>query len=264
MVFQRWQIGLDIQNGQFCAVAIQRRRHGWQLRHWQQQALPQDTLRNGVLQSSPALLTVLQQWRRQLPGRYSLRVGLPPQLVLQRALPLPDTTLREPALNRYVQASAQRLFPVEPASLALDYRASSLSHLCITAARREVIAQWLTPLQQAGLQPDVFELSSLALAQVAQRLRLNPQQLLIHPLSDHWLWYLAGSEVVSGSGTGPLSLTHLQETFPQAEAMLCTAPADGFTAIKPFSLLRYLQLPQPENEGVFALALGLALRPEDT
>lgn len=263
MVFQRWQIGLDIQNGQFCAVAIQRRRHGWQLRHWQQQALPQDALRNGILQSSPALLEALQQWRRQLPGRYSLRVGLPSQLVLQRSLPLPETTLREPALNRYVQASAQRLFPVEPASLALDYRVSSLSQLCITAARREVIAQWLTPLQQAGLKPDVFELSSLALAQVALHLRLSHQQLLIHPLSDHWLWYLAGSEIVSGSSTGPLTPAHLQQTFPEAETLLCTSPIDGFTALHPFSLLRYLQLPQPENDGVFALALGLALRPED-
>ncbi|ADU70984.1 type IV pilus biogenesis protein PilM [Pantoea sp. At-9b] len=264
MTFQRWQIGLDIQNGKLCTLAIQRRRQGWQLRHWQQQALPEETLKNGVLQSSAALLAALRQWRCQLPSRYSLRVGLPPQLVLQRTLALPDVTLREPALNRYVQASSQRLFPVEPASLALDYRASSAStQLCITAARREVIAQWLEPLQQAGLQPDVFELSSLALAQVAWRLPLRPQQLLIHPLSDHWLWYLAGETPTSGACCEPLSLAQVQATFPGMVSALSTTPMTGFTAVRPFSLLHYLQLPLPDHEGDFALALGLALRPED-
>ena len=265
MVFQRWQIGLDIQNGKFCAVAIQRRRQGWQLRHWQQQTLPEDTLKNGVLQSSPGLLEALRQWRCQLPGRYSLRVGLPPQLELQRSLPQPEVTLSETALNRYVQASAQRLFPVEPASLALDYRASSAStQLCITAARREAITQWLEPLQQVGLRPDVFELNSLALAQVAWRLPLRHQQLLIHPLSDHWLWYLAGATAASGASTAPLSLAHLQETFPEMASALSTTPMTGFTSVHPFSLLHYLQLPLPDNEGDYTLALGLALRPEDT
>ena len=185
--------------------------------------------------------------------------------MLQRTLALPEVTLREPALNRYVQASAQRLFPVEPASLTLDYRASSAStQLCITAARREVIAQWLEPLEQAGLQPDVFELNSLALAQVAIRLPLRPQQLLIHSLSDHWLWYLAGEMSASGACTETLSLAHLRETFPQMESALSTTPMAGFTSVHPFSLLHYLQLPLPDHEGDFTLALGLALRPEDT
>lgn len=268
MAFQRWQIGLDIQNGQICALGIERRRHGWQLRHWWQQTLPHDTLRNGVLQTTPALHTLLTRWQRKLPKRYSLRVGLPPQLVLQRTLPLPDITLREPALSRYVAASAQRLFPVEPASLSIDYRAPGKSaQLQVTAARREVIAQWLTPLKQAGLRPDVFELSSLALAQIAMRIPLRHNQLLVHPLSDHWLWTLAGETTTSGAGSEPLNLAQLRDTFPQMESVFCTSATalagEKVQHCRPFSLLHYLQPPLPAQEGEFAIALGLALRPED-
>lgn len=269
MAFQRWQIGLDIQNGQICALGIERRRHGWQLRHWWQQTLPQDTLRNGVLQTTPALLDMLGRWQRHLPKRYSLRVGLPPQLVLQRTLPLPETSLREPALSRYVAASAQRLFPVEPASLSLDYRLpGKASQLCVTAARREVIAQWLAPLQQAGLKPDVFELSSLALTQIAMRMPLRHNQLLIHPLSDHWLWTLAGESTSSGAATEPLTFALLHETFPQMETVFCTStavlPEEQVQRCQPLTLLHYLQPLLPAQEGDFTVALGLALRPEDS
>lgn len=268
MAFQRWQIGLDIQNGQLCALGIERRRHGWQLRHWWQQPVPHDTLRNGVLQTTPLLQEMLTRWQRHLPKRYSLRVGLPPQLVLQRTLPLPETSLSEPAMSRYVASSAQRLFPVEPASLSIDYRAAGkASQICITAARREVIAQWLSPLKQSGLRPDVFELSSLALTQIAMRMPLQRDQLLIHPLHDHWLWTLAGEQTTSGAGSEPLTLAQLRDTFPQAAAVFCTSShilsEPGVTCCKPLSLLQYRQPPLPAHEGDFSIALGLALRPED-
>lgn len=268
MAFQRWQIGLDIQNGQLCALGIERRRHGWQLRHWWQQPLPHDTLRNGVLQTTPQLQEMLARWQRHLPKRYSLRVGLPPQLVLQRTLPLPDTSLSEPEISRYVASSLSRLFPVEPASLSLDYRAAgNAPQLCITAARREAIAQWLAPLQDAGLRPDVFELSSLALTQIAMRMPLQRDHLLVHPVSDHWLWTLASDQISSGAGSAPLTLPQLRETFPLASAIFCTAPqrlsgADVMDC-KPLSLLQYRQPPLPVHEGEFSIALGLALRPED-
>ncbi len=268
MAFQRWQIGLDIQNGQLCALGIERRRHGWQLRHWWQQALPHDTLRNGVLQTSALLQEMLTRWQRHLPKRYSLRVGLPPQLVLQRTLPLPETSLREPALSRYVAASAPRLFPVEASTLSLDYRlAGAANQLQVTAARREVITQWLSPLLQAGLRPDVFELSSLALMQVAMRLPLQPQQLLVHPLGEHWLWTIAGEDATSGASSDALTLAHLYETFPQIKTVFCTSPhllpEAEVQRVKPLALLRYRQAPLPAQEGDFAIALGLALRPED-
>lgn len=271
MAFQTWQVGLDIQNTQLCALAIQRRRGGWQLCRWWQQGLPQDTLRNGVLQSSPELQAALRTLRQQLPQRYSLRVGLPAQLVLQRPLALPAQRLQEPALGRYVTAAAQRLFPVEPEALTLDYRASAAdSQLYVTAARQEVIAQWLTPLRQSALQPAVFELTTHALALVAQAAGLAENAALLICHDAQWLWYSRASETLVGSaGLETTAEALTQRCFPQADALYGCAPPpvalpDAFAPFTPFSLFTYQQPPLPPQEAAFCIAAGLALRPEDS
>lgn len=273
MAFQTWQIGLDIQNKQLCALGIQRRREGWQLRHWWQQPLPPDTLKNGVLQSSTPLQILLQQWRKQLPQHISLRVGLPPQLALQRPLTLPNQTLREPELSRYVHAAAKRIFPIEPDALTLDYRppGKEEKQLCVTAARRTVIAQWLEPLQQAGLFPDVFELTPMALAIVARTARLPAGGVMLHHLSDHWLWHIQAEEASGGSCLCDEIADFLQlqqRYFSSASKIWFSSASDmaapaGTETFSPLTLLPYKQPPLPRHDEAFTLALGLALRPED-
>ncbi|WP_312241985.1 pilus assembly protein PilM [Pantoea sp.] len=272
MAFQTWQIGLDIQNKQLCALGIQRRRAGWQLRHWWRQPLPSDTLKNGVLQLSTTQQVLLRQWRKQLPQRISLRVGLPPQLALQRPLTLPNQTLREPELSRYVHAAARRIFPIEPDALALDYRPFEVDEkrLCVTAARRTVIAQWLEPLRQAGLSPDVFELTSTALAIVAGAAGLPTGGVMVHRLSDGWLWHQQGGEETLGGSCDDIAdfSTLRQRYFPQADSVWFSAadetaaPADT-RLFSPLALLSHKQPPLPQHENAFTLALGLALRRED-
>lgn len=275
MAFQTWQVGLDIQNGQLCALAIQRRRHGWQLRHWWQHALPHDTLSHGALQCSPALIALLQRWRKQLPRTFSLRVGFPAQAVLQRTLPMPAPQLREPQLGRYAAAAASRLFPLAASELALDYRAvpqpQPQPQLYLTAARQSVLQQWLSTLSQAGLAPDALELTCGALAQVGKALRLPHQTALIHQLSDHWLWYWPGApESVTGWAAGVLANDSEQFRLQLSgaseflfSANISVALLTGMQPLQPLSLLQFMQPPLPANAGMFTLALGLALRPED-
>lgn len=267
MAFHTWQIGLDIQNRQICALALQPQRDGWQLRHWWQQRLPQDTLRNGMLQSSPELLAVLTAWRQRLPRRYSLRVGLPVQLVLQRRLSLPSQPLHEPALGHYVQAAARRLFPLEPDALALDYRHDDVGgQLCVTAARLEVIDQWAAPLLQAGLTPQVFELTTGALKRLAQQARLPAGSVLLLQQDERWLWSDGQTAADAGDAVSIEALQ--QQAFPQASRILACAsqpvtwPA-AVTPFSPFDLFQYKQPPLPANPGAFALATGLALRIKD-
>lgn len=274
MAFKTWQVGLDIQNGQLCALGIQRHRNGWQLRHWWQHTLPQDTLRNGLVQRPDALVPLLQRWRRQLPGRISLRVGFPPQLVMQRQLAPPPTALREPDRSRYIIAAARRFFPIAPEELALDYRTSGdeAGSLYVTAARQEALQSWLDCLQQVSLTPDVLELTPAALFALARSLRLEASAALVHRLSDHWLWY-APQQNDRPWGWCPLAeaqdFTQLQRRFlPHSStvwyssALTEAAPA-GTRALAPLSVLRSYQPPLPACDGAFALATGLALRPED-
>ena len=271
MAFQRWQVGLDIQNGQLCALGIQRCRNGWQLRHWWQHALPHDTLSHGVLQNSPALIALLQRWRLRLPRHLSLRVAFPVQAVLQRALPAPPGPLREPELGRYASAAAERLFPLAASELALDYRAGPQNRLCLTAARRSVVRQWQTILAQAGLIADALELSCGALAIVGAVMQLSAESALVHQLSDHWLWYQPGhAEAVTGWSPGRLTMNdeQLKQLLPAARHIWFSASPSaklltGMQALQPLGLLQLMHPPLPADAGMFTLALGLALRPED-
>ncbi|MEI2267370.1 pilus assembly protein PilM [Erwinia sp. CGal63] len=273
MAFQTWQVGLDIQNGQLCALAIQRRRNGWQLRHWWQHALPHDTLTNGLVQRPDPLIPLLRQWRKNLPWPISLRVGFPARLALQHALALPGTTLREPERTSYITAAAKRFFPVEPGKLALDYRqaAADSGQLWLTAARRDAVRAWLTTLDNAGLKPQVLELAPAALFALAQSLRLNPDVALVHRLPDHWLWY--GAQLEPEWGWCPAheaaDLAALREkqlagaTRCYYSSALAEAPPAEADLLDPLAAFAFKQPPLPAFGGAFALAAGLALRPGD-
>ncbi len=271
MAFQNWQVGLDIQNGQLCALAIQRRRNGWQLRHWWRHALPHNVLNNGALIESSALIALLQRWRKLLPRNISLRTGFPAQAVLQRYLAAPPRQLREPELGRYASAAAERLFPLTANELALDYCMLPSTRLCLTAARRSIVKQWLLTLSLADLTPEVIAPASSALETVGELMRLPAESALIHQLADHWLWFVPGrEEAVSGWAPGVLTLEsgQLAQVLPTARrfwfsaALSAERPA-GMQPLQPLSLLRFMQPPLPAGDGMFTLALGLALHPQE-
>ncbi|MFS2221824.1 pilus assembly protein PilM [Pantoea sp. B65] len=274
MAFQTWQIGLDIQNGQLCALGIQRRRNGWQLRHWWQHALPQDTLRNGVLQRPAELTAVLRCWRKHLPRQVSLRVGFPPQLALQHHLDLPRQRLSEPERSSYVRAAARQFFPLEPDALTLDYRelSDSPGQICITAARREMLEQWLACFSRAGLLPQIFELTATALRSLSLALALEPTATLVHRLADHWLWFAPqNTRQPCGwcSYAEAADYPTLRMRYLPASSVIYYSAVDADLLpenardLLPLDALQLMQAPLPRCSGCFALAAGLALRPED-
>ena len=169
MFTQAWQVGLDIQSHCIRALAVQRRRNGWQLRHWWQQRLPQPVLREGCLEHPELLIQALRQWRIQLPRHISLRIALPAQQVLQQQMPLPDARLKEPARGEYITNQGLKQFPLDSQSLALDYRPSpaDAATLLLTAARQQELEQWLHCLHQANLQPQAVDITPCALRTMA-------------------------------------------------------------------------------------------------
>ncbi|MCX8958871.1 pilus assembly protein PilM [Erwinia psidii] len=273
MAFMTWQVGLDIQNGQLCALAVQRRRNGWQLRHWWQHALPHDTLTDGQLQRSEVFTTLLQRFRKQLPYRVSLRVGFPPQLVLQRKLEVTRQQLREPHCGSYIYAAAKRFFPVEPETLTLDYRQPQQrdDQLWLTATRREALQGWLHCLHEADLSPQVLELTPTALFVLAKNMRLDPGAVLVHRLYDHWLWCCPFRQPNWGCCSlqdapdfTSLRRVHLPDVNSfYYSAIMDTPLPEGARWLNPLAVLAHMQPPLPINPGAFTLAAGLALRPGD-
>ncbi|TAJ02213.1 type IV pilus biogenesis protein PilM [Pectobacterium versatile] len=282
MAYHIWQVGVDIQNGFMRALAVQRRRDGWQLRHWWQCPLPDDTLRSGSLHHTEALCEALRTWSRLLPGHISLRVGFPAQLILQQHLPLPDRRLQEPERSLYIETMAARKLPISSESLAIDYREDPQRQgaLLVTAARRQEIDKWLACLNNAGLHPDVLEISTCALRAMAQRAGLDANRLLLHRLLDGWLWV---SPLNQAFHSGVIHLDELNDEtdilsvvstryqhdvdgtayYSSVSPDLPSQQTDVFQTWSPLTVFHHMQPPLPSFPSAFAIAGGLALRPED-
>ncbi|MEL7628989.1 pilus assembly protein PilM [Pectobacterium aroidearum] len=282
MAYHIWRVGLDIQNGFMRALAVQRRRDGWQLRHWWQCPLPDDTLRTGSLHHTEALCEALRTWRRLLPAHISLRVGFPAQLILQQHLPMPDRRLQEPGRSLYIETIAARKLPVSSESLAIDYREDPQEQgsLLVTAARRQEIDNWLTCLNSAGLRPDVLDVSTCALRMMAQLAGLESNRLLLHRLLDAWLWvsplnhaFHSGvihlDELNSEADILSIVSTRYQHNIDNIAYYSGISPdlphqkADILQPWSPLTVFSHLQPPLPRFPPAFAIAGGLALRPED-
>lgn len=264
------------------ALAVQRRRYGWQLRCWWQFPLPDDTLRAGSLYHTEALLEALLQWRRLLPRHISLRVGFPAQLVLQQRFPAPDGRLQGPERHEYIEAMAARKLPISSDSLAIDYREDphTPDALLITAARRRELDNWLDCLRRADLRPDVIEVSTCAIHCMAQSAGLKDHHLFLHRLADSWLWIsplshafqygvihsdeLSAEEdllaVVSkhypdiAGGVAYYSSSLPESAGQRSGSLILWSPLAAFDQMQP---------PLPDFPSAFVIAGGLALRPGD-
>ncbi|AHG19967.1 pilus assembly protein HofM [Chania multitudinisentens RB-25] len=279
MFSQIWQVGLDIQSHCVRAVAAQHRRSGWQLRHWWQQALPQPVLRDGYLEQSETLITLLKQWRIRLPRHISLRIALPAQRVLQQTLSLPDHRLREPVRHDYITTQGLKKFPLDSQTLAMDYRLAlpNTNQLLLTAARQHELQQWLHCLQQADLQPQVIEITPCVLCAMAAFAGLAPDVGLLHRLEQEWLWvaprntpFAYGVLPASENSSAQQALVVMRAACPVLgnkvvyySSVLDEELPTGTLPWSPFTAFKQLHPPLPAQPMAFVLAAGLALRRGD-
>lgn len=279
MFSQTWQVGLDIQGYCVRSLAAQRRRNGWQLRHWWQQALPHSALRDGYLVNSEMLVVGLKQWRSRLPRHISLRIALPAQRVLQQTLPLPDHRLQEPVRHDYITTQGLKQFPLDSQTLTMDYRQAqpNTHQLLLTAARQQEMQQWLHCLQQADLHPQVIDIAPNALRMMAGFAGLAPDAGLLHRLESEWLWVaprampFAYGVLAAGEAIGAKqALAAMHAACPALGAkeayyssVLDEASPEGVMPWSPFTAFSSLFPPLPSLPMAFVLAGGLALRRED-
>ena len=274
MFFSHWNIGLDIQPEQVTALAIQRRRGGWQLcDQWQHALSVQNSVEANPLPQEE-LVQLLSQWHKRLPANFSLRVGLPPHLVLRRSLKVPPTVLHEPRLGQYVRTASGQLFPEGHGTLALDYQYSRAHPLqvSVTMASQSVLQQWITLFQRAGLCPDVFELMPGCLAAVMKLLPRTGDKILLHGSETFWMWSCCRNGVVSDGWKFRQQSTDAAavclEQCPEAtERLFCCSQKQplppGFHPFQLFSLFTHRNPPSAVQDSSFTLAAGLALRQRD-
>lgn len=281
MAFSNWQVGLSFENGGVWALAVQRRRQGWQLRHWWHYRQSEHAETGDDTLPAAGLDPHLKALRRQLPRRISLRVCLPEKDIMHQRMAAPDRRLGEPEREWLVSAQARRHFSGGQEPLLFDYRhdPSSSNSLLVTAARRTMVAQWLSCLERAGFIPDVLEIAPCALRCMAGCARLSPDRLLIHAAKIGWHWVSALSRPLEFGFISSVEAPSL----PEARALVArrhtscssldepvylsgdASGADPSQALSwsPFSALWQASPPMPAQPAAFVIAGGLAIRPWD-
>ncbi|WP_183272307.1 type IV pilus biogenesis protein PilM [Buttiauxella sp. A111] len=269
MMFATWQIGLDIQHTSVRAVAVQRQRQGWQLRHWWQLPLPEGTFRDGLLMNTEAFANALLDWRKELPVRHQLRVSFPTQRTLQRPIPAPDKRLAESASDAYIASTTARQLQMTPAQLCWDYLASQdvADPYLIVAARQTDVAALIKSLAVVKLFPATLTPGASALPALTTPCHLEKCEYLVHREENHWLW--ASTETTPRWGWAD---THVVPTISDLCQQLKTEPGKvalsfaqpesqpvGFLPLDAWSALSRLQPPLPRHGGVFTVAIGLAI-----
>lgn len=96
MAFRIWKIGLHIQQHDALAVAIVRDASGWVLQRWWRMPLAHQVVVDGHIREPEQLTAVLLPWSRELPHRHHIHLSFPANRTLQKKLPRPAMTLREP------------------------------------------------------------------------------------------------------------------------------------------------------------------------
>jgi pilus assembly protein HofM len=282
MTFHRWQVGLEIGHGTLRALAVQRRRQGWRLRHWWQQTLPEDALIHGEGLPPAGVGRLLARWRKQLPGSISLRICLPVSLMAQRRMKAPDGRLREPERGWYIASQARRHFQDDKQALLFDYRDDPLlpQTLLVTAARQGAIAQWQACLNAAGLDPQIMDFMPCALRCLARYAGLDADKMLIHELGDGWCWVSPLScplefGFIPRPAAADFLAARLLINQQYSHGTLIAGPVAYFSsvlrAVAPINTLAWPPLdslwlsypPVPPWLPAFVVAGGLALRHED-
>ncbi|MGL5008196.1 MAG: type IV pilus biogenesis protein PilM [Plesiomonas sp.] len=186
-------VGLDIASDAVRVVWCRSRRQGWELLGWHSIVLPTGTFQGDRLVQPELLSNVLLQVHKIVPRRRArLCIALPGAAVMQKTL-MVDAFLTEQERLFRVEAELPALFPLPPHELAFDFCVEGVPttngriKLVVTAARRELMHEYLSILTQSGLTADVVDITPLALRR-AMSLARNAlpagiefeQQLLVH------------------------------------------------------------------------------------
>ncbi|MDR0805435.1 MAG: pilus assembly protein PilM [Enterobacteriaceae bacterium] len=291
---QIWQVGLDIQENGFYALAVQRQRYGWQLRHWCFQPVYSTQSQVMMPVISAEMIPLLRQWRRKLPKRISVRIALPASSILQQSIPLPEQKLSRQEQSWLVDASLSKLFPLAAKELAIDYRVvNSINsaylmtekpeqpdEIVVSAARRAEVQQWLGALAQADIFPEIIDTVPCVLRAMAESAGVVQNDLLFHQLTRQFLlvssakqpffYRLQPNEMMNSVERIASAIQIYQQVSGVIAAQVGYSGLDSDMPLppnvnrwSPLAALQQLSAPLPDSPHQFVLACGLALRQED-
>lgn len=276
MILPYWNVGIDIQPDHFKAVAVQKKRHYWQLRGWWQEPFDYHIIDQTGLRHPKHLLNKLQQWRKKLPNLLSVRTRFPLHLVLQQHRKLPTQILTNTELTIYLCSLLKQLYSQQENELVYDYRLISATEVTLTVAKKAEFQKWLDTIKAAKLALDVIDLAPCLLQHLAHQQQIT-SAAIVHCCGHDTFILIVSNE---GNRTYPLPtfqtpdelITEVQHYYPTSadneNAPIFLSGTFPFQApllpplhyLQPFRYLQQGTPPLPQQPQAYSVALALATR----
>jgi len=160
-------IGLDIGSSSVKAVQLRRKGAGWALHAFGMQPLVPQTIVDGTIMDQGAVSdSVRQLWARLRLKQKDVAIAIAGHSVIIKKIAVPQMAPETLAAN--IRSEAEHHIPFGRDDVEIDYHvtnpssASGQTELLLVAAKKEVVADYVQVVRDAGLSPLVVDVAAFA------------------------------------------------------------------------------------------------------
>ncbi len=160
-------IGLDIGSSSVKAVQLRKKGNSWALQAFGMQPLVPQTIVDGTIMDQSAVAESIRQlWSRLRLKQKDVAIAIAGHSVIIKKIAVPQMTPDTLAAN--IRAEAEHHIPFGRDDVEIDYHvtnpasASGQTELLLVAAKKEVVADYIQVVRDAGLVPQVVDVAAFA------------------------------------------------------------------------------------------------------
>lgn len=160
-------IGLDIGSSAVKVVQLRRKGAGWALQAFGMQPLLPQTIVDGTIMDQAAVADAIRQlWSRLKLKAKDVAIAIAGHSVIIKKISVPQMSAEQLAAN--IRTEAEHHIPFGKDDVELDYHVTNLANasgqteLLLVAAKKEVVADYVQVVRDAGLTPQVVDVAAFA------------------------------------------------------------------------------------------------------
>ncbi|HEY4057529.1 MAG TPA: type IV pilus assembly protein PilM [Kofleriaceae bacterium] len=160
-------IGLDIGSSSVKVVQLKKKGNGWALQAFGMQPLLPQTIVDGTIMDQEAVAEAIRQlWSRLKLKVKDVAIAIAGHSVIIKKISVPQMSSDQLATN--IRSEAEHHIPFGKDDVELDYHvtnaanASGQTELLLVAAKKEVVADYVQVVRDAGLTPHVVDVAAFA------------------------------------------------------------------------------------------------------
>lgn len=160
-------IGLDIGSSSVKAVQLRKKGGGWALQAFGMQPLVAQTIVDGTIMDQGAVADAIRQlWSRLKLKQKDVAIAIAGHSVIIKKISVPQMT--PDALAANIRSEAEHHIPFGKDDVEIDYHvtnaasAGGQTELLLVAAKKEVVADYVQCVRDAGLSPQVVDVAAFA------------------------------------------------------------------------------------------------------